>query len=653
MEPSAATSPAAELLVVDDNPATRYSTSRVLKAAGFTVREAATGADALSLADGSVAGVVLDVHLPDINGFEVCRILRERVATTRLPIVHLSAAYVANTDKVRGLQSGADAYMTHPAEPTLLVATLQALIRARTAEEGMRRSEARFKAIYNQAVSGIGLFDMQGRFIDANPAMLTLVKRRLDSLVGRSITEFMPLDAHDSLSAILEKSFLGVWRGEFPLMTADNRWVHLEWSWSAHAEPGVVLAIATDISERLTLAAQREELLEREQAARGVAERLNRSKDEFIAVLSHELRTPLNSILSWVHVLKRLDSGGNMARGLESIERNAQIQTRLVSDILDVSRMDLGKLRLHVEPVEVPDLVRSAVTALAASIGDKELDVRLELDQVTRPVNADAARLQQIVWNLLTNAIKFSSVKGRIRIFGAQDEAALTLSVADEGLGIKSEFLPLLFDRFTQADSGSNRYHGGLGLGLSIVKHLVQLHEGSVVAHSDGLGQGATFTVKVPLHLTPDRLIADSVFDSLSESDGSESALPLEGITALVVDDDQEAREMLMMILGERGARVLTAGSCDEALSQMARGVRADVLISDVGMPGRDGYELVRAVRHREQANAKARLPAIALTAFARVQDKQVAFAAGFDAHCGKPLRPNDLIAAIKQLTAK
>ena len=634
-----------ELLVVDDNPATRYSTSRVLRAAGFTVREAGTGEEALALADEHVAGVVLDVHLPDMNGFEVCKLLRERPATLRIPVIHLSAAYVGDTDKVRGLHSGADAYMTHPAEPALLVATLQALIRARTAEEGMRRSEARFRAIYHQASSGIALIDAEGCFVDCNPAMLSLLGREAADVTGKALAHFVPAEARSVLDVALAQSRTGAWRGDFPLQSAQGVDVPMEWTLSAHAEPGQVLAIATDISDRVALQRQREDLLEREQAARAAAERLNRSKDEFIAVLSHELRTPLNAIVSWVHVLKRLDADASMARGLDSIERNAHVQTRLVSDILDMSRMDLGKLQLFIEPVDVPELVQTAVSTLGASARDKSLEIEISMGTVTRRVNADASRLQQIVWNLLTNAIKFSNAGGRIRVAARQGDEGLTLSVADEGIGIKSEFADLLFERFTQGDSGSNRTHGGLGLGLSIVKHLTELHNGGVTAFSEGPGRGATFTVTIPEGLVPSGLIA--MPGVVPERDPTTQALS--ALEVLVVDDDPEAREMLTMILSERGARVTTAASAADGLERLRAGAKPHVVVSDIGMPGQDGYAFVRELRRQEAPGS--RLPVIALTAFARPQDRETALAAGFDEHCGKPLRPDALVAAILRLT--
>ena len=645
-----------QVLVVDDNPATRYSTARILRAAGFRTLEAGTGGEALERANPGLAAVVLDVHLPDINGYEVCRALRARPDTTHLPVVYLSAAYVDNEDKVRGLHSGADAYMTHPAEPTLLVATIQTFGRARMAEDAMRRSEARFRAIYTQALGGICLIDTEGRFVEVNPAMLAMLGREQSAVIGQRVMDLAPSEWDEPIASYLNQRQESVWRGEFPLLNARGELLHLAWSLSPHVEPGLTLALATDISERVALTLQREQLLEREQAARVAAERISRSKDEFIAVLSHELRTPLNAILSWVHVLKHPEGGHNLVRGLDAIARNAETQRRLISDILDVSRMDLGKLRLELESVDVAELVSSAVTTLGALMRDKSLTTQVDVAQATRPLTADPSRLQQIIWNLLSNAIKFSTPGGQITVLLQQDDAGLTLTVQDQGQGIKPEFLPYLFDRFTQSDSSSNRYHGGLGLGLSIVKQLVELHSGTITASSDGVGQGATFTVRLPTN--PSDITESTNSDHmplLDEGDGADGSPPpssLAGLSIVIVDDDHEARDILCMILRDRGANVLSADGYDEGL-RFIQEAHPHVLISDIGMPGKDGHDLIREVRRLEKDSGTAGLPAIALTAFARPQDQALAMAAGFDAYCAKPLRPNDLMAAILRLAGR
>ena len=647
--------PGQPVLVVDDNPVTRYATARVLQAAGFVVREAGTGQDALGLAAADTAAVILDVNLPDMDGYQVCRQLRARTDTARLPVIHLSASHIMDQDKIRGVQSGADAYITHPADPALLVATVNALMRARAAEEGMRRSELRFRAIYDQALSGICLIDAKGRFAEVNPALCALLGRPESAIVGRAVTDFAAPEWLERVAHYLDASDTALRRGDFPLQDATGQPVYLEWSLVPQVEPGLSLAIATNISERVMLAQQRQELLEREQAARTAAERISRAKDEFIAVLSHELRTPLNAIGGWVHVLKR--TGKDLERGLDAIERNVKTQTRLISDILDVSRMGLGKLRLELETVHVPQLLTAAVEALDASIRDKRLRVRVDADPAMPPIVADPARLQQIVWNLLTNAIKFSNAGGTVHVGLRQQRDALLLRVQDEGQGIRPDFLPYLFDRFSQSDSASNRFHGGLGLGLSIVQHLAELHGGTVVARSEGAGHGAVFEVTLPLRPSGQaaeeaRQAGATMAPPAAEAGSRIADDALAGVVILAVDDDPDARDMLAVILRDRGARVTTAASYDEALERL-QAVQPQVLVSDIGMPGNDGYSLMREIRAREAVSGARRLPAIALTAFTRPQDQALATAAGFDAHCPKPMRPEALVATVLRVSGR
>jgi signal transduction histidine kinase/CheY-like chemotaxis protein len=424
----------------------------------------------------------------------------------------------------------------------------------------------------------------------------------------------------------------------------------VEWSLSADVRPGVILAIATDISERVELSRQREELLKREQAARAAAESVSRSKDEFIAVLSHELRTPLNAIVGWVEILKRSADPPLIARGIEAIQRNAQVQTRLIADILDVSRVRLGKLPLEVESLDVLEVVNESIAALTASIEGKSLKVSVAAPPYLHPIVADSARLQQIVWNLLTNAIKFSSPNGPIRVLLSEDENYLTLVVEDEGQGIEPEFLPFIFDRFAQSDPFSNRRHGGLGLGLSIVKQLVSLHGGTVEAHSAGRDRGATLVVKLP-RMADQTLGRDEAISQFNELDTGPQGR-LMGLVVAIVEDDIDASEVLGAILRSESAKVLLADSYEAALALLEHEPTVDALIGDIGMPGRDGYDLIREIRRLEGTGGR-RLPAIALTAFARPKDREMALAAGFDAHCAKPVRAAELITAVVRSVRK
>lgn len=639
------------VLVVDDNPATRYATARVLRAAGFKTLEASTGAEGLQMATPQVSAVVLDVHLPDLDGFEVCRAIRADQRTSTLPVVHLSAAFVKNEDKVAGLDAGADSYLIHPVEPAVLIATLQALIRARLAEEKLRTSETRFRAIYNHAPTGIALIDDRGLFVDINPAMLAVLDREFGELIGQPVSAFAPKTWEASVEEKISSS-LGAtrpWHGEFPLQKRDGTWTQLEWTISSEIESGLRIGIALDVSERYELEGRRREVLEREQAARAAAERHSRTKDDFVAVLSHELRNPLNAIGGWVHILNaRTRTPELLEKGLVAIDRSVKAQARLISDILDVSRISSGKLRLHPEWIGPHALVTASIDELAAAISAKRLTVHFVPQDIERPAWLDSTRFQQIVWNLLSNAIKFSEDGGRIHVDLVRTDELLTLSVQDFGRGIASDFIDHLFDRFTQSDSPDNRLHGGLGLGLSIVKNLAELHGGAVTAESEGAGKGATLRVElrvVPPAETP-LLLVDAV-DPREPRAPPGSEPELDALDVLVVEDNSDASEMLDVVLRDSGAIVRMAADYGEALQSLEQRWPA-VLVSDIGLPGRDGYDLIRTIRQMQQTEGRPRVFAIALTAFSRPQDRAKALEAGFDAHMAKPLQPHTLVSVIQ-----
>ena len=637
------------VLVVDDNPATRYSTARTLRAAGFRTEEAASGSEALSKSKGPISAVVLDVHLPDIGGFEVCRMLREHPRTAVLPVVHLSATYVEDKHKVAGLNSGADAYLTHPAEPPILIATVQALVRARLAEDQLRKSEAKFRAIYTQAETGIALVNSAGIFLEANPAMLRMLGRASDDVLGRKVFDFASPVWSDSVRAMIQQDDSGTtqWREVFPLALPDGEEVYLEWTMSPHIEPGVRVGVVSNISERMKLEQQREALFEREKAARTSAEQHSQTKDDFIAVLSHELRNPLNAMLMGLQMLMLRGGPPEMLRGLQMIERNAKAQARIISDILDVSRINSGKLTLDRELMDPAAIISAAIEGMKDTIEGRRLVISMDLESAHGKVWLDATRFQQIFWNIFNNAIKFSDPGGTIRVSLQRTEAMLTLAVQDHGKGIEVEFLKAIFDKFSQGATPGNRSHGGLGLGMPIVKHLVELHGGTVRVDSQGAGQGATVTVNLPALASALRGEDLSVDSSRLDPDSN-----LSGVSILVVEDEPQNREMLTMILRDRGASVRTAQDYEEAMLSLASSTPA-VLISDIGLPGLDGYDLIRERRRGEAQRGEARLPAIALTAFGRPEDVTRALDAGFDAHFAKPLIAHNLVARINTLLSR
>ena len=402
--------------------------------------------------------------------------------------------------------------------------------------------------------------------------------------------------------------------------------------------------VTLDISRQKKLEAEREALLVAEREARLEAERAGRMKDEFLATLSHELRTPLSAILGWTHLLRRPSAGSaEIAKAAATIERNARAQATLIEELLDVSRITSGRVRLELERVSVATVFEAVLQSLKPAADAKGVAVTRE-DAPSIELHADPARLQQVVWNLVSNAAQFTPPGGRVVLQAERHGDEALLRVADSGAGIAAEFLPHVFERFRQAESSESRSYGGLGLGLAIVRELVELHGGRVLAHSDGLGRGAVFTVALPLAAAA-RVAAAS--DPLPDGGrfAADPATALAGLQILVVDDETDGREMLTLILESRGADVRTAASADEALSILDNAA-PDLLISDIGMPRVDGYELMRRIRRLPGAAVR-ELPAIALTAFARPEDAAKARQAGFGSHLSKPVEPAALFSTI------
>jgi signal transduction histidine kinase/ActR/RegA family two-component response regulator len=385
--------------------------------------------------------------------------------------------------------------------------------------------------------------------------------------------------------------------------------------------------------------AHRQELLEAERFARGEAERASQLKEEFLATLSHELRSPLNAIVGWTHVLRQSLEGSELAPAIETIERNALAQAKLIDDLLDMSRIMAGKVGLTLERASVAGIVTAAADALRPVAEAKGVSLSIDVgDAANASISCDAARLQQVVTNLLGNGIKFTPGGGSVEAEVAVRDHKVRLVVRDTGQGIPTGLLTDIFERFRQADGSTTRRHGGLGLGLSIAKQIVEMHGGSVVAHSDGVGHGATFTVTLPV-------MGVGTASDLAPGDEFE-AEPLKGLCVLVVDDEADARELLRRLLAERGCIVLTAQSADEALATLAA-APCDVLLTDIGMPGTDGYELLRRVRAVNAAQK-----AVAVTAFARPEDRTRSLAAGFDGHLPKPVNPVRLLQIISEVAA-
>ena len=405
------------------------------------------------------------------------------------------------------------------------------------------------------------------------------------------------------------------------------------------------LAFAEDLARRAAMAVDNSRLY-------GEVEQANRLKDEFLATLSHELRTPLTAILGWSRLLRAgsLDESSG-ARALEAIERNALSQKQLIDDILDVSRIITGKLQLHRQSVSLVSVIEAAVDSIRPAAEAKHIEIRLHLTPRAGLVSGDPNRLQQVIWNLLSNGVKFTPEHGRVEVRLERSGSSVQIKVSDTGRGIPKEFLPYIFDRFRQADQTATRAHGGLGLGLSVVRHLVELHGGTVKAESGGEGQGATLTVSLPLESLPTEPDADVTAQDSVKDTAINCPSALNGLRVLVVDDDADTRELLTTVLEKCGARVTSVASGAQALEALAQ-MNPDVLISDIGMPDMDGYALIRRVRAIPPENGGG-IPAVALTAYAGAEDRTRALHAGFQIFLPKPIEPNELIATVARLVER
>ncbi|WP_088888827.1 GAF domain-containing protein [Leptolyngbya ohadii] len=528
----------------------------------------------------------------------------------------------------------------------------------RLIEESLRQSEAFKERVLDSSADCIKVLDLEGRLVYMNGG--GLCQMEIDDFapfLHAEWTSFWQDEGYElaqSALAVAKAGKVSTFQGYCPTAKGTPKW------WEVIVCPILdragnverILSISRDVSDRIRFEQEREQILAQEQAARQVAERANRTKDEFLAVLSHELRSPLNPILGWAKLLQsRSFDASRTSEALAVIERNAKLQAQLIDDLLDISRIMSGKLALTSNPVDLPFVVLSALETVRLGAEAKQIHIEKSLEFESGLVLGDAARLQQVVWNLLSNAVKFTPAGGHITVQLVRemsgDAAFAKLSVTDNGKGIKPEFLPHLFEYFRQEDSSTTRRFGGLGLGLAIVRQIVEMHGGTVEAESQGEGQGATFTVRLPLrsHETAPQLAKLS--SSRSSLAGS-PALPLTGVQLLVVDDDLDNLNFYTVVLESSGAEVVAVSSAAEAMQHLSE-TTPDILVSDIGMPDTNGYVLMEQVKTAEATQGK-QIPAIALTAYASDRDRELALAAGFRSHLAKPIEPDALVEAIAQL---
>jgi len=522
--------------------------------------------------------------------------------------------------------------------------------------ETLRTSEMRYRRLFESARDGILILNADTlRITDVNPFMFELLNYTRDEFMEKELWEIGVFkDKAASQEAFRELQLTGYLRYEnLPLQTKEGKLREVEFVSNVYDEGShrVIQCNIRDITDRKRAEEERKLLLESAQAARAEADVANSIKDEFLATLSHELRTPLTSILGWSHLLDngKLDEEA-AKRAVETIVRNAEAQKLLIDELLDISRIIIGKLRLDVGPVQLAPMIESIVDGMRPAADARNIQLRTALDQSVDPIFGDPDRLQQVFWNLLSNAIKFTSQGGKVLVRLERADSNLEITISDTGQGIARELLPYVFDRFRQSDSSSSRTHGGLGLGLAIVRQLVELHGGTVSAESPGEGEGSTFKVRLPVRSV--RQEPDDRANSVVKIPDEVSTKPvpsLDGMNVLVVDDDWDSRELVTVVLKASGAEVVSVTSAIEALRELALR-RFDVLLSDVGMAEMDGYALISQIRQLP-AERGGTIPAGALTAYAGIENQRRALSAGYQMHIPKPIGPSELVTAVARLT--
>jgi signal transduction histidine kinase/ActR/RegA family two-component response regulator len=670
------------ILLVDDQPAKLLSYETILADLGENLIRAGSGREALEiLLKTDIAVVLVDVCMPDLDGFELASMVRGHPRFQKTAILLVSGILVGDIDRMKGYDSGAVDYISVPLVPGILRAKVGVFVDLYRKTEQLQQMNQELERRVAERTAEI----------EAGAALLRLSEERLRlvltantiqgwtwdiatnefSWVGppadakqeaQSLTRFLN-SVHPADRAAVQRAFdravqgAGEYSAEFRTHhagEADQWWLGrgtliLDDS----GQPRSIAGINASITERKRAEEERMRLLKHAEEARREAERANQLKDEFLATLSHELRTPLNAITGWAHMLRDGLDAPTQVKAVEAINRNALLQTQLISDLLDVSRIVSGKLSLESKPVDLSSVIQSAIDTIRPAAHAKNIFVEAEVGTTpTQRVAGDAGRLQQVIWNLLSNAVKFTPANGHIQVRAEKVSGGVELSVQDDGPGIQPAFLPHIFERFRQADSSSTRSHRGLGLGLAIVRHLVEMHGGRVEAANRQDRSGAIFKAFLPAAAPEAQAATDQkAAKPIARKNGSvqlQSASLLKGVRVLVVDDEPDAREVIALILRQRGAEVVTASSAAEAMGILER-ESPQVLVADIEMPVEDGYSLIRKLRDLPSPSG-AGTPVIALTAYAGEQDRAKVLQAGFDLHVPKPIQPPELIAAIASL---
>jgi signal transduction histidine kinase len=694
------------ILLVDDKPEKILALEVVLEDLHQNIVRAYSGREALrALLTQEFAVILLDVNMPGMDGFETASLIRQRKSSEHTPIIFVTA-FGDDTHSAQGYQLGAVDYILTPVVPEVLRSKVAVFVdlfkknqQVRRQAESLRRRATQLQRLaqaslaINSALSIERMLqtitDSARDIVGAHQAITLFIHdagsdqriartkavasfsdryeewRRRDlelspiahSIVAQSRTATRmtteELHAHPDWEIVRNLDIPPIRGGMLaaPLTGRDGAnlgVIYLSDRYDAGDFTSDDEAVLVQLAQMASIAIENTIYAEEREA--------NRIKDEFLSTLSHELRTPLNAILGWTQLLRAEKVNDETRHGLDVIERNAKAQTKLVEDMLDVSRVSTGKLRLSVRSISLRPLIEAAIEGIRPAAEAKSIAVEFEDERdADKQIAGDPDRLQQVAWNLLSNAVKFTPPGGRVSVQLACVDNHARLRVTDNGLGISPKFLPHVFDRFRQADSTSTRNHGGLGIGLTIVRHIVELHGGTVEADSAGEGRGATFTVLLPVAqpkpepIAPRRAVQAHA-GSAAEQPVAEPA-DLSGLEILVVDDEPDAAEVIARVLTRARATVVTASSADEALEHFHRS-RPQILVSDIAMAGRDGYDLIRAIRELP-GNQGGDIPAIALTAYAREEDRIRSLNAGFQIHLAKPVEPASLTAAIAQLAGE
>jgi signal transduction histidine kinase/DNA-binding response OmpR family regulator len=692
----------ASILIVDDNPQKLLSLQVVLEELEQRIVTASSGREALRhLLSEEFAVILLDVNMPDMDGFEAAALIRQRPSLRHVPIIFITA-FGDETHMARGYSLGAVDYIHTPVIPEVLRSKVSVFVelyqknaQVHRQSETLRRQATQLQKLAGASMTingALGVEQMMQIVADAardiigaeqclaiftgDPESENRRPRYAASFANKQAKWRDRLPGLDALASTVIAQTPGAARLTGQELREHPDWDILQSLQIPTVRRGLLSAPLTDRTgknlgllvlldridgqfggedeallmqlARITSIAIQNAIFAREREA-------NRLKDEFLATLSHELRTPLNAIVGWTQLLRMENLPKEAVHGLDVIDRNVKAQTKLIEDLLDVSRIITGKMRLNLRDVALAPLLQAAIDAIRPAAEAKQIELAADLAPEVR-ANADPDRLQQIVWNLLTNAVKFSNQRGRVYVTLERVNSHAHIRVSDTGQGIDPEFLRFVFDRFRQADSGITRSHGGLGIGLSIVRHIAELHGGSVEAQSPGLGKGSTFTVVLPV-LTHQSAVSHAP-RSTKNGEGASPAhqnrkreqVKLGGKRVLLIDDEADARELICEILRRAEADVCAVGCVRDALETIARDL-PDVVISDLGMPEQDGYALIQTLRQMPSERGGL-TPAIALTAYAREEDRIRALSAGFQMHLTKPVDPDRLVEAIAYLSS-